>query len=80
MIDFLRSARDLITDLLRPHMKLVAENALRRQQLTVPQRKVVGRPRWKPWDRYAMALTTRFPPSWRMVTMLVQPATRRVHA
>src|SRR5688572_11320000 len=64
MLDFLRFARDLVADLLRPHVKLVAENALLRQ-----------RPRWNPWERYAMALATRFAPAWRTVTVLVQPAT-----
>jgi hypothetical protein len=75
MLDFLRFARDLVTNFFRPRLKLVAENALLRQQLIVAGRKVVGRPRWKPWERYAMALTTRFAPAWRTVTMLVQPAT-----
>jgi hypothetical protein len=74
MIDRLRFARDLVTDL-RPHVQLVAENALLRQQLIVAERKIVGRPRWKPWERYATALATRFAPAWRTVTMLVQPAT-----
>jgi putative transposase len=75
MLDLLRFARDLATDVFRSHLKLVAENALLRQQLIVAERKVVGRPRWKPWERYAMALTTHFAPAWRTVTMLVQPAT-----
>ena len=55
MIDLLRFARDLATDLLRWHVKLVAENALLRQHLIVAERKIVGRPRWKPCERYAMA-------------------------
>jgi hypothetical protein len=60
MVDLLRFARDLATDVFRTHLKLVAENALLGQQLIVAERKVVGRPRWKPWERYAMALATRF--------------------
>jgi hypothetical protein len=51
MLDLLRFARDLATDVFRSHLKLVAENALLRQQLIVAERKVVGRPRWKPWER-----------------------------
>jgi putative transposase len=75
MLDVLRFARDLIADILRPQVKLVAENALLRQQLIVAERKLVGRPRWNPWERYAMAVATRFAPAWRTVTILVQPAT-----
>lgn len=74
-LDFLRFARDLAVDILCPHVKLVVENALLRQQLIVAERKIVGRPRWKPWERHAMAPATRFAPAWRTVTMLVQPAT-----
>ncbi len=62
MIDFLRFARDLVTDLLRSRLSLVGENALLRQQLIVAERKTVGRPRWKPWERHAMALAARFTP------------------
>lgn len=63
MLDFLRFARDFVADLLRPRTKLVAENALLRQQLIVAERKIVGRPRWRPWERYTMALAARFTPA-----------------
>lgn len=63
MIAFLRFARDLVTDFLRPRLKLIAENALLRQQLIVAERKIVGRPRWRPWERCAMALAARFTPA-----------------
>lgn len=75
MLDFLRFARDFVADLLRPRTKLVAENALLRQQLIVAERKIVGRPRWRPWERYTMALAASLTPAWRTVTVLVQPAT-----
>ena len=74
MIEFLRFASGLVADLLRSRGSLVAD-ALLRQQLIVAERKIVGRPRWRPRDRYAMALAARFAPAWRTVTMLVQPAT-----
>lgn len=54
----------LVADLVRPHLKLVAENALLRQQLIVSERRIVGRQRWAPWERYAMALAARFTPTW----------------
>src|SRR5688572_14836540 len=75
MLDSLGLARDLVTDLLRSRVSLVAENALLRQQLIIAERKIVGRPRWKPWERCAMTLAARLTPAWRTVTVLVQPAT-----
>jgi hypothetical protein len=75
MLDFVRFARDFVTDLLRSRTKLVAENALLRQQLIVAGRKSTRRPRWKPWERCVMALAARVTPAWRTVTLLVQPAT-----
>jgi hypothetical protein len=46
-----------------------------RQQLIVAERKLVGRVRWLPWQRFAMAIGARLVPEWRTVTFLVQPAT-----
>ena len=39
MIDFVRFVRGLIADLVRPRIRLIAENALLRQQLIVAERK-----------------------------------------
>jgi hypothetical protein len=52
-----------------------AEHRDGRQQLIVAQRKIVGRVRWSPWQRFAMALAARVAPAWRDAVLLVQPAT-----
>lgn len=65
----------LAVDLLRSRAKLVAENALLRQQLIVAQRRIVGRVRWAPWERLTMALAARITPAWRAALLLVKPAT-----
>jgi hypothetical protein len=52
-----------------------AEKALLRQQLVVAERRLAGRVRWAPWQRFTMALAARIAPTWRSVTLLVQPAT-----
>jgi hypothetical protein len=54
---------------------LVAENALLRQQLIVAPRKITGRVRWAPWQRFAMGLAARLAPGRHDATLLVQPAT-----
>ena len=56
MIDLLRFVSGLATDLVRRHGELIAENALLRQQLIVAHRKVAGRLRWAPWQRFTIAL------------------------
>ena len=48
---------------------------LLRQQLIVAHRKVAGRVRWAPWQRFTIALAARVAPAWREATLLVQPAT-----
>ena len=60
---------------MRRRAGLVAENALLRQQLIVAQRKIAGRVRWAPWQRFTMELAARLAPAWRNATFLVQPAT-----
>ena len=75
MIDFLRLVAELVTDLVRGHAVLVAENALLRQQLIVAQRKIAGRVRWAPWQRFTIGLAVRIVPAWRAAILLVQPAT-----
>lgn len=75
MLELFRFAVGLLADVVRPRAQLVAENALLRQQLIVAQRKIVGRVRWAPWQRLAMALASRVVPRWRAALLLVQPAT-----
>src|SRR2546427_361893 len=75
MIDVLRFVVGLAADVVRGHAGLVAENALLRQQLIVAQRKIAGRVRWAPWQRFTMGLAARLAPAWRDATLLVQPAT-----
>src|SRR5258708_19052248 len=85
MIDFVRFVRGVIADLVRPRVRLIAENALLRQQLIVAERKIVGRVQWAPWQRFTIGLAAGFAPAWRAAILLVQPATilrwhRRVSA
>lgn len=75
MLDLFRFAVGLLADVVRPRARLVAENALLRQQLIVAERKIVGRVRWAPWQRVTMALASRVVPAWRAAVLLVQPAT-----
>ncbi len=74
MRDLARFLAGLAADLLRGRAALVAENGLLRQQLIVAERKLVGRVRWAPWQRFTMGLAARFAPAWRSATLLVQPA------
>src|SRR5437867_7212086 len=75
MIEVLRFVVGLAADVVRRRAGLVAENALLRQQLIVAQRKIAGRVRWAPWQRFTMGLAARLAPAWRDATLLVQPAT-----
>jgi hypothetical protein len=75
MVDVLRFVVGLVADVVRRRVGLVAENALLRQQLIVAQRKIAGRVRWAPWQRFTMGLATLMAPAWRDATLLVQPAT-----
>jgi hypothetical protein len=75
MRDLARFLAGLAADLLRGRAALVAENGLLRQQLIVAERKLVGRVRWAPWQRFTIGLAARFAPAWRSATLLVQPAT-----
>jgi transposase InsO family protein len=65
----------LVARILRRRAALVAENALLRQQLIAAQRKIRGRVRWTPWERFTMGLAARLAPAWRTAVLLVQPAT-----
>jgi putative transposase len=75
MSDLVRFVVGLVADLLRRRASLLAENALLRQQLIVAQRKITGRVRWAPWQRFTIALAARVAPAWRAAVLLVQPAT-----
>jgi putative transposase len=75
MIDLLRFARGLVADLVRGRAALLAENAMLRQQLIAAQRKIHGRVRWEPWQRFTMCLAARLTPVWRTAVLFVQPAT-----
>ncbi len=75
MIDVLRFVVGLAADVVCRRAGLVAENALLRQQLIVAQRKIAGRVRWAPWQRFTMGLAAHLAPAWRDATLLVQPAT-----
>jgi hypothetical protein len=56
MRDLVRFLAGLVADLLRGRSALIAENGLLRQQLIVAERKLVGRVRWAPWQRFTMGL------------------------
>src|SRR5438132_10349881 len=75
MIEVLRFVVGRAGDVVRRRAGLVAENALHRQQLIVAQRKIAGRVRWAPWQRFTMGLAARMAPAWRDATLFVQPAT-----
>src|SRR5260370_14695665 len=75
MRDLVRFLAGRAADLLRSPTALVAENGLLRQQLIVAERKLGGRVRWAPWQRFTMGLAARLAPAWRAATLLVQPAT-----
>jgi hypothetical protein len=75
MIDVLRFALGLVADLVRGRVALLAENALLRQQVIAAQRKIQGRVRWAPWQRFTIGLATYVAPAWRTALLLVQPAT-----
>jgi putative transposase len=75
VLDLVRFLTGLAADLLRTRSALVAENALLRQQLIVAKRKLTGRVRWVPWQRFTMGLAARIAPTWRSCTLLVQPTT-----
>jgi hypothetical protein len=74
MNDLVRFLAGLV-DLFRGRAALIAENALLRQQLIVAKRKLAGRVRWAPWQRFTIGLATRIAPAWRSATLLIQPAT-----
>jgi putative transposase len=75
MIEVVRFVVWLVARVVRRRAALVAENALLRQQLIAAQRKIRGRVRWTPWERFAMGLAARLAPAWRTAVVLVQPAT-----
>jgi putative transposase len=75
IIDVLRFVIGWAADVVRRRAGLVAENVLLRQQLIAAQRKIAGRVRWAPWQRFTMGLAARMAPAWRDAALLIQPAT-----
>jgi hypothetical protein len=75
MRDVVQSVVWLIAAIFRPRAELLAENALLRQQLIAAQRKIRGRIRWTPWQRFTMGLAARLAPAWCTAVFLVRPAT-----
>ena len=75
MMDVVRFVVWLVARFLRRRTALVAENALLRQQLIAVQRKIRGRVRWTPWERFTTSFAARLAPSWRTAVLLVQAAT-----
>jgi putative transposase len=75
MREVVRFAFWLVADVVHRRAELVAENALLRQQLIAAQRKIRGRVKWTPWERFTMGLAARLAPAWRTAVLLVQPAT-----
>jgi len=73
VIDLLRFVCGLAVDLVRHRVELVAENALLRQQLIAAERKVAGRVRWRPWQRFTIVLAARVAPAWREATCSSSP-------
>jgi hypothetical protein len=65
VIDLLRFVSGLAADLVRRRVELVAENALLRQQLIAAVRKIAGRVRWTPSQRFMIVLAARLAPAWR---------------
>ena len=64
----------VLTDLLRPRAKLIAENVLLRQQVVV-LRRGSPRPHLKPRDRWSMAAITKIFPALLDAVTVVQPET-----
>src|SRR5260370_7609170 len=76
MAGFLRFLAGLGSDVFRARRALICENALLRQQLIVAERRLSGHcVRWRPWERFAMALAASMAPAWQPTILLVQPAT-----
>jgi hypothetical protein len=64
MIDLLRFVSGLAADLVRRRVELDAENALLRQQLIAAERKIAGRVRWTPWQRFTIVVAARVAPAF----------------
>src|SRR5580693_5229865 len=75
MTEVVRFVFWLVARVVRGRVALVAENALLRQQLIAAQRKIRGRIRWTPWERFTIGLAARLASAWRTAVLLVQPET-----
>ncbi len=72
--EFLRAFFGLVHDIFRGRARLIAENALPRQQIVVLQRGA-SRPHFKPRDRWTMAAITRLFPRLLDAVTTVRPET-----
>ena len=72
--EFFRAFLGLVRDALCRHAKLMAENAVLRQQVIVLQRSA-PRPRLKPRDRWTIAALTKIFPGLLEAVAIVRPET-----
>jgi putative transposase len=64
----------LATDLTRPKVELVLENALLRQQLGILRRQF-NKPRFTRTDRLSLLLLTSLLPNWKQALLILKPDT-----
>jgi hypothetical protein len=72
--EFIKACLGLVRDAVRGRAKLIAENALLRQQVVVLQRGA-PRPRLKPRDRWTIAAVTKIFPALLGAVTIVRPET-----
>ena len=72
--EFFRAFLGLVHDAFRGRARLIAENALLRQQIVVLQRGA-SRPHLKPRDRWTVAAITQMFPALLDAVTIVQPET-----
>jgi hypothetical protein len=74
--EFVQALHGMVRDLLCARGKLIAENALLRQQVVVLRRRT-RRPRLRPRDRLTVAAITRIFPALLEAVAIVRPETVR---
>ena len=75
MLAFVRFLFAFVMDAARGRVALAAENALLRQQLIAARRRLTGRVRWTPWERFTTTVAASMAPAWRSAMLLLNPAT-----
>src|SRR5260370_20371795 len=81
MAGFLRFLAGLGGDVFRARRALICENALLRQQLIVAERRLSGHCfRWRPWERFAMALAASMAPACCGDARVLKVATQELGA